>query len=119
MLVGRNTLSVLSMDHNLFPAFVLQEPCLFVKRTAKIYCEDPSVEDHSIFGEELGLITPLSLNGRFSAFKTRSASEKEIEDIENYQTIFITTDSNVWDPYNESYRINEDSLADSRGDISR
>ena len=67
----------------------------------------------------LGLTTPLSLNGRFSAFKTRSASEKEIEEIENYQTIFITPDSNVWDPYNESYRINEDSLVDFRGDISR
>ena len=119
MLVGRNTLSVLSMDHNFFPAFVLQEPCLIVKRTAKIYCEDPSVEDHSIFDEESGLRIPLSLNGIFSAFKTRSPSENEIEEIENYQSIFITPDSNVWDPYNGSYRINEDSLADPRGDISR
>ena len=52
-------------------------------------------------------------------FKTRSPSEKEVEEIENYHTIFITPDSNVWDPYNESCRVNEDSLVDFRGDVSQ
>ena len=83
-----------------------------MNETAKIHCEDPSVEDHSIFDEELGLRISLSLNGIFSVFKTRAPSEKEIEEIEKYQTIFITTDSNVWDPYTESYRINIDSLVE-------
>ena len=119
MLVARNALSVPSMDHNLFPAFILREAGLVVNETAKIHCDNPSVENHSIFDEESGLRIPLSLNGIFSVFQTRAPSEKEIEEIENYQTIFITPDSNVWDPYNESYRINEDSLVDFRGDISR
>ena len=119
MLVARNALSVPSMDHNLFPAFILREAGLIVNETAKIHCDNPSVENHSIFDEESGLRIPLSLNGIFSVFQTRAPSEKEIEEIENYQTIFITPDSNVWDPYNESYKINEDSLVDFRGDISR
>ena len=100
MLVARNALSVPSMDHIL-------------------HCEDPSVENHSIFDEKSGLRIPLSLNGIFSVFKTRAPSEKEIEEIENYQTVFIAPDSNVWDPYNESYRINKDSLVVFRRDISR
>ena len=119
MLVTRNALSVPSMDHNLFPAFILREAGLIVNETANIHCEDPSVENHSISDEEPGLKIPLSLNGIVSVFKTRSPSEKEIEEIESYQTIFITLDSNVWDPYNESYRINKDSLVGFRGDISR
>ena len=76
------------MYHNLFPAFILQEVGLVVNKTAKIHCEDPSVEDHSIFDEETGMGIPLSLNGIFTAFKTGSPSEKEIEN-DNYQTIFI------------------------------
>ena len=73
-----------SMDHTLFPAFILQSVGLIVKKTAKIHCEDPSVEDHFIFDEESGLRIPLSLNGIFSVFKTRLPSEKEIEEVENY-----------------------------------
>ena len=86
MLVARKALSVLSMDHNLFPAFILQEAGLIVNKTTKIHCEDPSVEDNFRFDEEFGVRTPpspspppLSLNEIFSAFKTRSPSEKEIE----------------------------------------
>ena len=56
---------------------------------AKIHGEDHSVEDHSIFDEESGQRTPLSLNGIFSAFKIRSLSENKIEDIGIYQMIFI------------------------------
>ena len=95
MRVARNTLSVPLMDHNLFPAFILREAGLIVNETAKIHCDDPSIENHSIFDEESGLRIPLSLNGIFSLFKTRAPSEKEIEEIENYQTIFITPDSNA------------------------
>jgi hypothetical protein len=95
MLVARNALSVPSMDHNLFPAFILREAGLIVNETAKIHCDNPSVENHSIFDEEPGLRIPLSLNGIFSVFQTRAPSEKEIEEIENYQIIFITPDSNA------------------------
>ena len=95
MLVARNALSVPSMDHNIFPVFVFREAGLIVNETTQIHCEDPSVENHSIFDEESGLRIPLSLNGIFSVFKTRLPSEKEIEEIENYQTIFIAPDSNV------------------------
>ena len=121
MLVAINAQSVPSIDHNLFVAFILREAGVIVNATAKIRCQNPSatsVEGHSISDEKSGLRTPLSLQ-IFSVFKTRLSSEKEIEELENYQMICITLDSAVWDCYNEGYRMNEESLVDFRGDISR
>ena len=60
------------------------------------------MEDHSLFDEETGLIILFTLNGNFSMFETRSLTEDEIENSENYSTIFLTPDSNRWDPYDES-----------------
>ena len=73
-----------------------------VSTTPKIHCDDPTVEDHSLFDEETGLRIPFTLNGIFSVFATRSLNEDEIENAENYKTIFLTPDSNSWDPYNVS-----------------
>ena len=35
--------------------------------------------------------------------------------VEEYQTVFLTPDSNVWNPYDESHKKNEDSNLDNRG----
>ena len=48
-------------------------------------------------------------------FETRSLIEYEIENVENYPTIFLAPDSIRWDSYSESYKLNEDSYLDSRG----
>ena len=50
-------------------------------------------------------------------FETCSLTEYEIENPENYPTIFLTPDSNRWDTYYESYRLNDDSYLDNRGEI--
>ena len=55
------------------------------------------------------------MNGIFSVFDTRSLNQDEVENAENYQTVFLTPDSNAWDPYDDSYKENEDSNLDSRG----
>ena len=34
-----------------------------------------------------------------------------------YPTIFLTRDSNTWNPYNETYKLNEDSFLDFRGEL--
>ena len=93
LLVVRNALCVPSMDHNLIPPFIMREAGLVVNETPKIHCDNPTVEDHSIFDEESGLRIPLSLNGIFSAFKTRALTDQEIEEVELYPTIFLTPDS--------------------------
>ena len=50
-------------------------------------------------------------------FENRSLTDGEIENLENYPTVFLNTDSKKWDPYNESYKLNEDSFWGSRGDM--
>ena len=50
-------------------------------------------------------------------FASRSLTEDEIENARDYLTIFLTPDSDMWDPYNESYKLNEDSFLDSMGNI--
>ena len=51
-------------------------------------------------------------------FASCSLTEDEIENVGDYPTIFLTPDSDMWDPYDESYKSNEDSFLDSRGNIS-
>ena len=75
--------------------------------TCKIHCKDPSVEDHYLFCEETWLRIPLTLNGTFSMFETRSLTEDEIENAENYPTLFLSPDSNMWYPYDELYKLKE------------
>ena len=45
--------------------FILREAGLVLNDTPKIHCDDPSVEDHSLFDEETGLRIPFTLNGTF------------------------------------------------------
>ena len=91
------------MNINLILPFALRKSGLILNDTPKIHCKDPSVEDHSLFDEETGLIIQFTLNGTFYMFETRYLTEDEFENAENYPTIFLTLDSNRWDPYNESY----------------
>ena len=67
--------------------------------TPKIHSEGPSVENHYLFDEKIGLIIPFTLNGTLLMFETRSLTEDEIENEENYPNIFLTPDSNKLDPY--------------------
>ena len=46
ILVARNALCVLGMEHNLLPPFLLHEAGLVVNEMPKIHIDDPSVEYH-------------------------------------------------------------------------
>ena len=96
MLFVRNYLCVPTMDNNLIPHF-FRETGLILNDAPKIICTGPSVEDHFLFDEETGLRLPFTLNGTFSMFETRSITEDEIKNAENYPTISLTLDSNRWD----------------------
>ena len=64
--------------------------------TPKIHCKYLSVTHHYLFNEEIGPRIQFTLNGTLSMFETSYLTEDEIEDAENYLTIFLTTDSNRW-----------------------
>ena len=102
LLVVRNALYVPTMVINLIPSFILREAGLVLNDTPKIHRGDPSVENHSIFDEETGLRIQFTLNGTFSIFSSCSLMEDKIENVGYYPTIFLTPDSDMLDPYDES-----------------
>ena len=116
-MVVRNDLCVPTMDINLIPPFILREAGLVLNDTPKIHCDDPSVEDNSLFDEEIGLRKPFTLNETFSMFASHYLTEDEIENAGDYTTIFLTPNSDMWDPYNESYKLNEELFLDRRGNM--
>ena len=48
LLVARNALFVVSMDHNLVPPFIMREAGLQVNEQAKIHTSEPTKQHHSI-----------------------------------------------------------------------
>ena len=105
------------MDHNLVPPFFLRKAGLISNNKTKIHCKDASVDDHSFLDEGTGLRIHVTLIGMFSVFEYSSLTDEEIENSENYLTMFLTPDSNKWDIYDESYKLNEDLFLVSRGDM--
>ena len=75
MLVVSNYLCVTTMYINLIPSFVLIEAGFILNDMPKIHCEDPSVEEHSLFDLKTGLRITFTLNVTFSMFETRSLTE--------------------------------------------
>ena len=93
LLVMRNAFCVPSMEHNLIPPFILRGAVLVLHDTPKIHCNVPSAEDHCLFYKETGLIIPFTLDGTFSVFKLRSLTNGEINNVEDFETVFLTLDS--------------------------
>ncbi len=117
LLLLRNGLHMPSNDHNLIPPFLMREAGLAVNDKPKIHCENPSVEDHSIYCGDHDLRIPLQLEGIFSYFPTRALTLNEMEYPERLPIICVTPDSQVWNPYDKSYAMNEASYLDPRGDM--
>jgi len=97
----------------------MSEAGLDVITKPKIHCQELSVEDHSIFNEETGVHILLSLNGIFSVFKTRALTQEEISKPDDYEMIFLSPDSPVWNPYDESYTLNEAAHLDIKQELVR
>ena len=52
LLVARNALFVVSMDHNLVPPFIMREAGLQVNEQAKIHTSEPTKQHNSIWDKE-------------------------------------------------------------------
>ena len=68
MLIVRNALSVLAIDHNLIPPCVIREAGVDIKCVSKIQCKNPEEEYHSVYFKEENLRMPLRLHSVFSYF---------------------------------------------------
>ena len=102
------------MEHNLIPPLILREAVLVLNDTPNIHCIVPSAEYHSLFDEETGLRIPFTLDGTFSVFKSRSLTNEEINNVEDFETVYLIPKSNKWNPYDKSYKKNEDSFLPHR-----
>ena len=111
----RNAICVPSMEHNLIPPFILREAGLVVHDTLKIHYNVPSAEYHSLFDEKTGPRISFTLEGTFLVFKSRSLTNEEINNVEYFETVLLTPDLNKWDPFEKSYKHNEESFIDHRG----
>ena len=113
ILVLRNALYVLSMDHNLIPPFMLREMGVAVNDVPKIHKEDPTVDDHAITFMETGFRIPLSLWGIFSYFPT---SKPTHDDLLNPGEVYILSPA-TWNPHSDAYSANEESMLDWEGNM--
>ena len=119
ILVIRNAIHVPAMHHNLLCPFIMREAGLEVNEVAKIHVR-PDVrtkKHHSIYDPVTGLRMPLKLNGVFSYFDTRPLTTEEMHDADKYETIYLTPDSDSWNPNTDSFAEDEAALLDDDGDI--
>jgi hypothetical protein len=77
--------------------------------------KDPTAEDHAITFPEDNLTIPLQLNGIFSFFHTRKPT---FEEVKHKDPIFLTPDSDNWNPYSEHFTQNEESMLDWEGNMT-
>ena len=80
ILVIQNALRVPSMSNNLIPPFIMRENGIIVNESAKIHCENPTREDHTIIFKGYDLRIPLQLHGIFSYFVTRKPDVESVVD---------------------------------------
>ena len=117
ILVMRNALLIPSMDHNLIPPFLIREAGLFLDETPKCHAPTPSVTNHSIIDSDTGMHIHMELNGIFSYFLTRQLTLDEMEFWERYPVVYLTPDSDRWDPNSSDFSEQETAMLDDDGNI--
>ena len=117
LLVMRNALLIPSMSHNLLPPFLIREASLFLDETPKFQSTDLSLDNHTIYDEETGMKIHLQLNGTFSYFPTRPLTLEEQETWDEFPVVYLTPDSDCWDPQATHYGDAESSMLDNSGQL--
>jgi len=117
LLVMRNALLIPSMSHNLLPPFLIREESLFLDETLKFQSTDLSLDNHTIYDEETGMRIHLQLNGTFSYFPTCPLTLVEQETWDDFPVVYLTPDSDRWDPQATHYGDAESSMLDNSGEL--
>ena len=108
------------MSNNLITPFIMQDNGIVVNECAKIHCEDPTREDHTIIFRGYDFRIPLQLHGIFSYFVTRKPDIQSLEGahepLNNVTEIYTLTPTR-WNPHTDVYALNEESIIDWEGNI--
>ena len=114
ILIFRNAPHVPTLDYNLIISFILNEAGITCYDRLKIYCTDPSIEDHCIIHKNSTLRILLKLNEIFSSFHPRTPAHLEME---NEDKLFFTPNSENWNPYSKHYSENVVSMLHWQGEV--
>ena len=107
VLIVRNALHIPHLINNLIAPFVISSAGVTLNDTPKIHSKDPTIDYHCITFEDSDLIIPLQLSGVFSYFHTRKPTFSELHECPK---LFLTPDSNYWNPHCQSFEKNERSM---------
>ena len=99
LLVMRNAFHIPSMKHNLIPPFIFRVAGFTVSEVPKIHCDEPTVEDHSIYDDVTKIRIPLKLDSIFLYFPTRELTLEQMQRCDEIKHVFLSPDSETWDPY--------------------
>ena len=101
------------------PPFLIREASLFLDETPKFQSTNLSQNNHTIYDDETGMRIHLQLSGTFSYFPTRKLTEHEEEHCDEYPIVYLTPDSDQWDPQSSHYAEAEAAMIDHEGDIAQ
>ncbi len=116
-LVMRNMLLIPMMDHNLLPQFLAREAGLKIDETPKCRADSPSVLNHSICDPITEMHIHMALNGIFLYFVMQKLNIDEMENWESYPVVYLTPDSDFWDPNVSHFAEQEAAMLGHNGHI--
>ena len=117
LLVMLNALHIPSMKYNLIPLFILREVGLTISEVPKIHCDEPIVEDRSIYDDVTKIWIPLKLDGIFLYFQTLAFTLDEMQRCDVIEYVLLSPEAEIWDPYSETYALNEEHIVDAGREI--
>ena len=114
LLLIHNALYIKENEDCYVPLFLLREAGITVCTKAKQHCNDPTVENHSIYIKEHDLRIHLNITGIISYLTIRKPAVEELKQLE---AIDLTPDLPSWDPYDVNFERREDVMLDFEGNI--
>jgi len=118
-LVFYNAVYIPDMSHHLIPPFVMREAGLKVNDCPKMHASDPDLSTHAIYDPVSKMRIHLHLNGTFSGFNCRPATQCEMEEWKNKELDFVEASPPCakWNPYDKSYAEDEARYLNHRGEL--
>ena len=114
LLIIRNALHVPSMNNHLIPPFMMRLAGLEVNECDKFLAKKPNISHHSVYFTEERRRILLSLTGITSYIPSRSPTGHELDELDILE---LTPQVEQWDPHSHSYRDQEDSMLDYKGEM--
>ena len=85
--------------------------------TPKCHAPTPSITNHSIIDLDTGMNIHMELNGIFLYFLNCQLTLDEMKYWERYPVVYLTLDSDRWDPNSADYSEQETAMLDAGGYI--